>query len=235
MQTHTLILWSHPKDENFQSAVERAYSVLALLRDFGDELSPKFLTAKRKADAKPFDVKLENLEYVVRRGVNKEGSNSFPELGYRISFFSSLNERDSTKISLTIGTSNPQLKNSLVINFPQSFPLYEEVVLCERVTKLFQELCLLYNPYWGCIQNDVNANQLDALWDKSLPTSIHWLNFFGFDTVNLLGDAKIQSAPVLGVIKASTGYFIKIKDMPIDDCNPEDLKLQESINEYFGL
>lgn len=235
LQTHTLILWAHPNNESFKSTIERAYSVLVLLRDFGDELSPNFLTVKSKADAKPFDVKLENLENVIRKGVNKEGGSNFPELGYRISFFSSLDDKNSAKISLTIGTSNPQLKNSLVINFPQNFHLYQDEALREKVMKLFKELSSVFNPYWGCIQNDVNANRLDVLWDKSLPTSIHWANFFGFDIVNLLGVARVQSAPISEVLKASAGYFIKLKDTPIDDNDIRDVKLQESINVYFGF
>ena len=230
-----MILWAKARNEEFKSITDRAYAILKTLKEFGAELSPNYLRAWRKKDAKPFDWTYKTLEELLRKGVNKEGKHEFVDLGYGIGFFSSLIDKDSAGISILVGTTNPQFKNTLLVNLPLTLPIYENHAVVEKLNDLFKKSVLIFEPYWGCIGNNINIKRYNGYWCNSLPTSVHWINYFGEKIVKQIGIQKFEQVPVNTIEALNKGFFIRIKDLPIDDFSKEDVKMQEYINRYLGL
>ena len=96
-----------------------------------------------------------------------------------------------------------------------------------------QVLTCLFEPFWGCIGNSININRSDGYWNNSLPTAVHWVNYFGYDVIKHVGVQKIEKANVETIEKLGKGYFIKLKKTPIDDELEKDLILQVNANKYF--
>jgi len=91
-QSYTMILWSKPYDEEIDEMTDICYQVLSELKNYGTELSPKYLPAWRKADVKEFVFSKENIKYQLEKNGDRKGGSVFYDLGSRISFFSSLND-----------------------------------------------------------------------------------------------------------------------------------------------
>ncbi len=168
LQVHSMLLWANAKNEEFKTSVDRAYALIMALKEFGTELSPNYLTAKRKKDAKVFDYTYEMLEDLIRKGVNKEGKTVFADLGYSVSFFSSLVEKDSAGISLRVGTTNPRFNNNLVVNLPQTYSIYVDTATGERLINLFKKCVEIFDPFWGCLGNGINVRRYDGYWGDTL-------------------------------------------------------------------
>ena len=117
-QSYTMILWSKPYDAEIDEMTDICYQVLSELKNYGTELSPKYLPVGRKADVKEFVFSKENIKYKLEKNGDRKGGSVFYDLGSRISFFSSLNDGLSCGIKLTVGMSNPKLVNSLIVDLP---------------------------------------------------------------------------------------------------------------------
>ena len=235
IQRHSLILWANSSSEDFQISLTKAYNLLLALKEFGPEIAPNYITAKRKKDAINFDWNTKTLEELLKNGLNKEGKNQFLDLGYRASFFSSLKEDDSAGISLLVGASNSSITNSFIVNLPLTLPLYESTEVNEKLISTFKECVRIFNPSWACISNNVNIRRFDGYWSDKLPTAIHWLNYFGNETSQILGVEKIESAPTSSIEKFHLGYLVKLKDSPINDESRSDIELQKIANKYFQV
>lgn len=235
IETNSLVLWAKASNEDFSSIVEKAYSVLSVMKNFGDEFGPNYLTGHRRKNVNTFDLNHKTLGKVIASGINKERGTEFPTLGYEISFVSSLKVKEATRISMTVGVSNPIFVNNLVVDFSEQLDLFNNIELCDKITELFRNCCQAFNPYWGCVVNNVNMNRFESLYGRKLPSSIHWINYFGRDIVNLLGIEEIESAPAFSIEKLGLGYCIRMQKKSICDSNLEDIKKQATINNYFGL
>lgn len=235
IQTHSMILWAKASQEDFDTAASKAYRILAALSEFGPQLSPNFLTAARRKDAVPFDGTYENFKELLRKRVNKEGNTEFPELGYGIGFFSSHDSKNSSGIQIQAGVTHSQFINTVVVHLPETLPIFNDSIVEEKLVKLFRKCVEVFDPFWGCICNSVNADRYNGYWHEQLPTAIHWMNFFGSDIVTQMGISKIEHAPVQKVERLGSGYFVMLKDSPINDENEFELKIQNKANSYFGF
>jgi len=235
LQSHSLILWSYANIEDFEVSLKKADDLLSALRKFGPELSPNYSTVYRKRDAKPLDWKPETLEKLLKKGVNKEGNKIFLDLGYGLSFFSNLNDNDSAGISLTVGTSNPKFKNNFHVDLPLSLPIYDDEQVNNRLITVFKECIKVFNPFGACISNDVNIRSYDGYWNDGLPTAIHWVNYFDDEISKRLGENRIMTSPISEKEKFHTGYFLMLKNKPINVDFEDDIILQQKANEYFRL
>lgn len=235
IQRHSLILWAKAANEDFQVSLNKAYDLLLVLKEFGPELSPNYITAKRKRDSQRFDWNIKTIQELLQKGINKEGKTIFPDLGYRVSFFSSLKEDDSAGISMTVGVSKPNYINNFIVNLPVSLPIYENPEVNKRLITVFKECIRIFNPFWACIGNNVNLRRYDGYWGDTLPTAIHWVNYFGSDISKTFGDAKIMSSPTYTKERFCSGYLIGLKDEPINDEVEEHIKVQRKANKHFNL
>lgn len=235
MQMHTMILWAEPRDEEFDVIVTRAFDTIQALKEFGVEISPNYLTVTCKKDSKPFEWSFEAIEEVMKNGLNKEGKNVFPELGYSFSFFSSLVEKDSASISMTVGVANSKFKNTLVVNLPQSLPMFNDSMMIEKLIRVFKDCTTTFKPFWGCIANKANSRRFDGYLGDALPTTTHWVNYWGKDIVKRVGVRKLEKVQAFPIEKIGDGYFFKLKDKPINDECSDYILLQDRANKYFGL
>ncbi len=233
IQRHSLILWANPSNEDFHVSLAKANNLLLALKEFGPEIAPNYITSKRKKDALNFDWNANTLEELLKKGINKEGNNQFLDLGYRMSFFSSLREDDSASISLLVGASNSCTTNSLIVNLPLTLPVYESSDINDKLISTFKECVEIFDPFWACIGNNVNVRRFDGYWRDDLPTAIHWVNYFGNGICKIFGDKKIESAPTSSIEKFHLGYIVKLKDSPLNDEIEDDIELQKKVNEYF--
>lgn len=105
IQRHSIILWrkADRADKSFEEISKEAYEVLNLFQDCPQELRPNYLTAKTRKDVKEFDWNYENFSNMLKKGINREGETTFEDLGYSTSFFSSLDEQNSTAFIMTAG------------------------------------------------------------------------------------------------------------------------------------
>ena len=235
LQRHSLILWANASEEPFEVSLKKAYELLQKLKEFGVELSPNYITAKRKKDAQTFDWRIDTLEELLRKGVNKEGNTVFLDLGYRVSFFSSLKEDNSASISLLVGVSNIKFINNFIVNLPLSLSMYDDNQLNERLIEVFKKCIEVFNPFWACIGNSANVRRHDGYWGDKLPKSIQWVNYFNNEISQMLGENAIMTSPVRIKEKFHSGYLLVLKNQPINDDIEEDIILQQRVNNYFKL
>jgi hypothetical protein len=232
IQSYSLILWAKAKQEDFKVSVDKAYQLLMTLKEFGPETSPNYLPAYRKKDVKRFELNYENLEALMEKKKKKQ---IFPDLGYTIQLFSSLTDDNSAGIMMSIGISYPKLVNSLVVDLPYSLDVFNDNI-SRRLIILFSKCTILFDPYYGCIANSSNTKKFDGLWKNDMPTSVHWINFWGNDIVNRVSENMINNIQWDSSKKVDDkGYILILQKKPIDNNLEEDIRLQSNINKRLGL
>lgn len=234
VQTYTMILWAQPKKEDFETVVKKAYATLQSLAKYGEDISPKYLTAARKKDALPFQWSYGAFRELVAGSVNKEGGKVFSELGYTFSFFSSLNNKESAGISMTTGMVNPRFKNTFTLNFPQSYNM-SDPDKAEKAAAAFSDCISAFEPFWGCVANSANSLRFSGYYREGLPTSFHWLNYFGGEITGKLGKDKLEKLPIHTARAVADGYLLRLDQAPLDDENSEAISKQKQVNELLGL
>lgn len=232
-QNHSMILWSYPKDEDFEDVVNKIYTMFDTLRQVSPDLFPNYRIGKKKREYIRFTGTYEEIKNILLQGVNKEGIKVFDDLGYSASFSIS-NNKDLGTILFTIGVKYPKLKNIFIFNLPTSVFLGNQYKPSILIT-IFKKYCEVFEPFWGCISNSDNINCYDGYWKNEKPSTVHWLNYFGESLVQRIGCKKIESAPVAFIEKQNQGYLILLKDSPIENENQKDLELQRKVNTYFNL
>jgi len=235
VQINTMIFWAEPQNEEINVVIKKAYDTLQLLKEFGTEISPNYLTVLRKKDAKLFEWSYERFVETIEKKIKKRGENSFSDLGYSLSFFSSLIEKDSASIGITFGISDPKFFNTFIVNLPESMEIHDDIELAERISCTFKKCIDVFKPFWGCISNKANSRRYDGYMKDDLPTTTHWMNYWGEGIINRLGFQKFNNVPSFNSENLYGGYFFKLKEFPINDNDPDDILLQKKINEYFEL
>lgn len=229
-----MLIWSPPGVETFEEVVVKGYKVINALQSFGEEVSPSYVPAARKSQTISFDYSLSTFENLVRRGINKEGKTEFPDLGYTVNFFSSLDDDKSAGISMKLGNSNPKFSNTLVISLPFELEMNSNDVTT-RLKTLFVSLIEILNPYWGAVVNAKNANRYDGYWKDNVPTTVHWLNFFGADIVKKIGMKRIEKVDWYRIQPLHDGYYLQLSDKPIQDNLIESAAKQTEVNKLIKL
>jgi hypothetical protein len=238
LQTYTMILWAKAKQEDFETSLDKAYRLLIELKEFGNELGPNYLPARRKKDTKKYELNYDTLKELIKKeGVNTEGGKIFDDLGYHLQFFSSLKNKDSAGINITIGMSNTKFVNSFIVHLPLTLDIIDEHT-SERLITLFKKSVILFDPYWGSIVNSFTLDRLgiERYHDKEKPTSIHWVNFWDNATIEKIALERIQKAPLNFVEKIDDkGYILVLQKTPIDDNSEQDIEFQKEVNKILGL
>lgn len=236
IQTYSMVLWSRPKQEDFEVSVDKTYKLLSALKEYGAQLSPNYLPARRKKDVKEYFLNYESLKELLKKGVPREGDKIFQDLGCTIGFFSSLNDDDSAGISISIGISNPKFTNAFVLHLPLSLNVFDSAI-SEKLIDLFRKSVMIFNPFWGCILNSCNVRRFESLYKNSQPTTVHWVNFWGYEILNRIPENKIINNTPLYLVERikGKGYILVLMRKPIDDNSEEDIKVQSEANRRIGL
>ncbi len=48
VQVYSIILWANPYEMTIEEVAEKCYSLLSILSKYGEELMPKYLSARKK-------------------------------------------------------------------------------------------------------------------------------------------------------------------------------------------
>lgn len=230
VQTYSLILWKEATEMSDSATADLAFEMLRLLKNYGDELNPKYQTVKRKNDATPFLLTRENLGVIIENSLRR-GRKHFPDLGGTFSFFSSLDEKRSSGIMCALGSRNPQFHNTIVISLPYSdFSGFSDRNGDFRL--LFKSLISVFSPYFALIYNNQNKQISDELWSDK-PTYVHWMNYYSNDTIKRIGERRVKSLE--GIELNKEGAFLQLFDEPFDINNQKHLDKQREVSEQLGL
>ena len=194
-QKHSIILWKKAEDadKTFNEIASEAYQVFSAMQKFPPQFRPTYLTAKTKKSARETDWTRVQFFDELSKKVNREGRKSFKELGYTISFFSSMTEVDSCSIKMTVGNKVPQFYNTLIVDFPFLFDI-DNTESAKSVYAMFETLVKCFRPFWGCVSNAQLSRQFGGFIADGIPTTVHWINYWSPEIVNSIGEAKIQDA-----------------------------------------
>ena len=236
IQRHSIILWrkAEKEDKSFEEISKEAYEVLDLFQYCSQELRPNYLTAKTKKDIRKFDWNYENFSEQLKKGVNKEDEVVFKELGYSISFFSSMDEKNACAFSLTAGNKYEKINNVLIVDLPLSYNLYEKET-ADIISDLFGKLVQVYKPFWGCISNRALSRKYGKFLEGNLPTTVHWINYWSEDIIGTIGMEKIQNLIDKNTMGTFKNGILSIKDTALNVEKEQDVKLHVEMHEHlFG-
>lgn len=240
IDTYSLILWAPPKKEIKEEQVQKIYDILSALIEFGEPFLPNYLPAKRKSECKPFVLKHDNIEKLLKKSPKYEELDEKLGVGKTIGFFSSLEDDDSSVITISIGNSNPRGNNTIMINFPANFD-FNQPDISDKLSKLFKELIKIFEPYWGCISGWFNSQQYDGYYnhDRGIPNALFWMNYWGEDIASKLKVSKEIKKEKIDrlhrIEEYQKGYFIRLQELPIDINNESQINFQNEMNITFGL
>lgn len=233
IHSHNLVLWRMP-DGPERESIERGFAILKALMEFRSEFAPNYVAVKRKRDAKEFNGELADYENLVFENMNKEGKLVFPYLGSTFSLFSSMNERNSTGISLTVGMVNARFFNTLILSLPESY-IADGGLHSPTTLELFKLCVRSFQPFWGAVINKSNVRRFGDLWAVEKPTTVHWMNYFDSKLAEKIGVERIQKAGLYRVENLDDGLFLQIAEYPINDDSEDDWKRQKQINSALLL
>ena len=231
-QGHTIILWKKPDDEkrSFKSISKQGFETLNVFFDYKKMYRPNYLTVYRKKDAKPFEWTYENFENELKE--NMVGEDIFKDLGYSISFFSSLRNKDAFGFSMYVGNTNIKFVNDLSVNIAYSLDLQDEKI-AKNIEEIFNKTTNIFEPYWGCVSNNMTQKKYGRFLIDEYPSSIHWLNYFDEEMIDRIGEAKINEIVSLRQGNSFKNNVLKIKNTALDLEKEEDILYQEKINEIL--
>ena len=235
IQRHSIILWrkAEKEDKSFEEISKEAYEVLNLFQYCSQELRPNYLTGKTKKDIKEFEWNYENFSEQLKKGVNKEDEVVFKELGYSISFFSSMDEKNSCTFSMTAGNKFEKINNVLIVDLPLSYNLYEKET-ADIISDLFGKLVQVYKPFWGCISNRALSRKYGKFLEGNLPTTVHWINYWSEDILGTIGMEKIQDMVNKNTMSTFKTGILSIKETAFDVEKEDDIRFHaEMHNQLF--
>lgn len=235
IQRHSIILWKKAdnQDRNFDDIVIEAFNTLNILFDYPIEFRPNYETALSRNEVKEFTWSLENFKELLKKGINKEGDKVFHNLGSTISMFSSLSEDKSFSFELVVGNKDERFLNSLVINIPISFNLFDDKnadLLCE----IFDKLVVKFDPFWGCISNKAIARNYEEYLCNGVPTTVFWLNYWGTEIQARVGSQTLNLIIEMFPDNYSKGVF-RLQNRVLDADNDKDIEFHKQIESLLLL
>lgn len=160
-------------------------------------------------DSRLYNWTYKNFYEDLLKGVNRSKDKVFERLGYSISFFSSLNNNDSVRYSLSVGKKDERFINTFVVKFPISFNIFE-YDMSNLVSNLFNETVNVFEPFWASIVNSTIHNKTSYLNEKNKPQDIHWLNFWSKEIEENINLSRIDELKKKYLRVAMINFYKKI-------------------------
>lgn len=234
IQRHSIILWKKAETSNkkFEDISKEMYEALNIFRKYPQELRPNYLVAKSPKNIERFDWNYENFRDVLKIGINREGKRVFEDLGYSISFFSSMNEKESCAFRVKAGNKNENFYNTLVVELPVAINLFD-IDVAREISKLFNELVQVYMPFWGCISNKVISRRYEKFLLGEIPTTVHWMNYWSEGIVYSIGMEKIQKVIDENIDVTFENNVLSIKDTAFNVNDEKDMNYYNSLHKQL--
>lgn len=227
VQRYSIVLWKDAINGQKQAELtDCAYRMVTILFHYPEQLWPNFCTAGNLRSARPFPADRNSFEayFAARKVKTPDG---FPDgcMGYRISAFSSKNEKDSASISLTIGQAQGNVPDSFVLKLPVSFDCRNETN-AKTVCALLNDLVKAFQPYYGCVYNNLTWARY-ANKKSEISAVAHWINYWDFSSRRAVSESKVrQVLENLPQAKWQENCLILKKTALDEDCT-DDRELQQ--------
>ncbi len=235
-QWYTLVFWSKAVSDNvpFETIAIKAFHALDLFNKLPSEYRPNYLKVKRLRDAKPFSFTYENFYDELQKGINKEGKRVFGDLGYNVSFFSSLNKSSCVGYSIQVGCTNKRFINTFIIDFPVSFPANTSSY-GKEIKEIFLKVIDLLDPFWAGFVNDAFPQDTGGFpkGEERKITSVHWLNYWGKEMLNQLDRKKLAAISIKFPQVTYSKGFLQMQELALDINNDKDVAYKREIEKYL--
>ncbi len=220
-----MLLWRKPVPEKqFHSLCADTFQTMLAFTELGRNNSPNYLTGKRKPDPplQEFEWTLENFENTLLSHPVNKGNLKLGQLGYSVSFFSSLDSRTGISFQVMIGNTDPLFLDTIVAEIPAS-----NIEAMDHLVSVFQICAKTFQPYWGCVTE--THFLVSPMLECDRPVSAHWLNYWSDDLLQRIGRDVVTSAfDALG-IPFLQGFF-QIRESPISSSSESDMLYFKRVN-----
>ena len=212
---HTMLLWGRSsKNCHFNDVVN---SLLRLKKVF-DERNSYIENLMIKYKEKYVNWEEVNIISVIKSGVNKEGNEVFPDLGFRINFKFNM-YGVTTYGSALLGSVSDEITNTIKITIPYKLNVENDQIR-SSVIDLFAALPSVFDCYWGAIVNNYEMHQYDSLYVNHSPVALFWVNYLNDDLLIKLTEYDRKSL-IEDCGAVIDGNILTIRYLPsMDDANP---------------
>lgn len=239
-QTYTMIFWRHAEKEDiaFDDIAKRAYDTLQIFNKyFPEKYRPNYTTVKNKSEANLYNWNYEDFCNDLMKNVNHTRDMVFKDLGYSLSFFSSLNDESSCGYMIHVGATNKMFLNTISVNLSIDFDYFNKDYY-DILEKTFYKCAEKFGAFYASIYNTKIGGgkfakfKSDSVYDI---TSVNWLNYWSPEILKSF-DAKVLK-------KLEKEYeefifkngFIKLQDKPLNAESEEDLEYKNQVESELGL
>ena len=234
-QFYTMLLCREADESKllFDDLAHKAYDLMMFFNEsLPVQYRPNYKSVYKKNDAKIYNWSYGQFYNDLKNGVNHTKDADFENLGYTVSFFSSLNDSEAVGYNLHIGATSKNVQNFLSVTFPPDFNYFEKnnSTLLE---KLFERCVTLFGATYGKMANSCVFNGRGMSFDLKGYKIEHlqWLNYFSLKRFDIGKQLKCITKLNKG-INCKNG-FLKLKEIAIDSTKAEDMELVNKVDEAF--
>ena len=237
-QRYGMVFWRHAekKETDFNEVAERVYKVLnVFVNNFPAKYRPNYLTVNKKSETKLYEWNFENFCKDLKINVNHTKGRVFKELGYSLSFFSSLNNFESFSYRIHVGATDVNFTNAIVINLSMDFDYFDKKV-ASKLEQIFYQCVKEFDAYYACMSNSqipLRKGCYTSLDD--VPNDVHWLNYWSDEILKKIDIKKLKKLEKKYKEFSFNNGFIKLQDIALNAENPKDLQYKEQIEQELGI
>ena len=218
---------------SFADLARKTYKLMMLFNELLPmQYRPNYETTNKKCDAKIYDWSYEQFYNDLKKGINHTKDAVFEELGYSISFFSSLNNSECVGYILNVGATNNNVQNFLSVSFPPAFDYFKKSN-SSLLEDLFVKCVTVFGASYGKVANSCIFDGKGTTFNLNgyKVEHLQWLNYFLPEKFNI--EKQLKSLTKLNHNIVYSNGFLKLKDIAIDSTNTEDMDLVNKIDATF--
>lgn len=229
-----MVFWRHNEaiSTSFDEIAKQAYSIMNIFNNhLPKEFRPNYLTVNKKQDAKPYDWNYQTFYNDLYKNVNHTKERVFKELGYSLSFFSSLENANSFGYMIHVGATDPRFTNSIVVNLAFYYNYFDEKA-CKTLEKIFYECVRSFGAYYACVANSSSIlNNGLYLTDEGVPTSLHWLNYWSPEIMKKIDRKRVKKLEQKYKEFVFNDGFLKLQNVALDANSEQDVEYKKALEE----
>ena len=191
MSRYELLLWRDPSMEEVPID-DVAAELVRLVKTFQDvfpEFRPLYLYISGNGAHDTYEF-VDDKGFIADALSRNEPDRSMAKKkGYTTSVFTE-GDLESISISMNLGCTSKMLRDSIVINFPFTWPHCDEAPL-SKLKRLFCNLAMQFHPYWGCV-TESELTREKSYMEGDVPQYLHWLNFLSDKLISKMGRHAIR-------------------------------------------
>ncbi len=177
-----------------EEVIKDTYELMKVFFKYDENMWPRYLPARRKKDVKEFEFNYESFKMLFLKKVY-ESNGEIRNYGGILSFFSSLNEKNSSALRITEAATNNLFINVLSFRFPSNIDINKEESL-KTIDKVFEELAVAFKTHWGFVSvTETFRYWKSPIWDKEkkVPVLMFDQNYIGASLQERMNIQKLES------------------------------------------